>query len=211
METTFCYDVERLSSTPSKMYHEQSFNFPAMSGLSEKQISEHIKLYAGYVKNTNVLLEKIADFKKDAEKNAHTLSELKRRFAFEWNGMRMHEYYFEALGGNGSPEGEVVKKLEDDFGSFNSWLAEFKAIGLMRGVGWAALVFDEKTGALENIWVSDHEIGHLAGTKVLVVMDVWEHAYLIDYPPSGRKDYIEAFFRNLNWQTIDKRLHESKH
>jgi len=188
------------------MYTEQQFNLPKMDGCSEKQISEHLKLYAGYVKNTNALIEKIAEYKKDAEKNAHALSELVRRFPFEWNGMRMHEYYFEALGGSGKESGAIVKAIEGAWGGFLNWINEFKAIGLMRGIGWVVLSRDKKTGMLHNSWISDHELGHLAGTDILIAMDVWEHAYLIDYLPSGRKDYIENFFKNLNWGIINKRL-----
>lgn len=191
-------------------YKEKTFELPEMEGLSKKQIEAHLKLYSGYVKNINGLMQDIATLKNDSEKNARALSELMRRFGFEWDGMRMHEYYFEALGGNGKPEGEVIKLIESQFGSLDELMAEFKAIGMMRGAGWTVLVLDTESGNLHNIWVNDHELGHLAGAKILIAMDVWEHAYLIDYLPSERKDYIEAFFKNLKWDVIERRLTEAQ-
>ncbi len=184
------------------MYTEQQFNLPAMQGLSEKQISEHLKLYSGYVKNTNELLEKIHTGESSGW-DAYTLNELRRRIGFEWNGMRLHELYFSALGGAGSSPSDTLK---DKLGDFGGWLKRFKAAGMARGIGWVLLVHDKQAGMLENIWVSDHDIGHLAGTNILIAMDVWEHAFLLDYLPSQRKDYIEAFFANLNWNMVESRL-----
>jgi len=191
-------------------YEEKKFDLPKMDGISEKQVLEHLKLYSGYVKNVNGLVTDLESLKSDSQKNARSLSELTRRMAFEWDGMRMHEYYFEALGGDGKPEGEIVKLIESKFDSFDEWSAEFKSIGLMRGIGWVVLVLDKRTGNIYNIWVSDHEIGHLAGTDVLCAMDVWEHAYVIDYPYSGRKDYIEAYFKNLKWDVLNERLADAQ-
>jgi len=159
-----------------------------------------------YVKNVNGLMEDVNSLKSDSLKNARSLSELTRRFAFEWDGMRMHEYYFEALGGAGKPDGDVVKLIEAQFGSFEAWLEEFKTTGAMRGAGWVSLILDKRSGNLHNTWVTDHEIGHLAGADVLIAMDVWEHAFLIDYLPSERKEYIESYFRNLKWSVIEERL-----
>jgi len=192
------------------MYQEQQFELPALSGLSAKQIEVHLKLYAGYVKNVNAIIETVKELKKDSEKNALALSELTRRLPFEWNGMRLHELYFEALGGSGMQNGPVTAALSKTFGSIDLWLAEFKAVGLMRGVGWVILSFDKKTSYLQNNWVSDHELGHLAGTEILIAMDIWEHAYLIDYLPIQKKDYIEAFFANLNWDIINTRFAQKK-
>lgn len=188
-------------------YTEQSFNLPELKGLSTKQIEVHLKLYAGYVKNVNAINEKVAELKKDSEKNAIALSELTRRYGFEWNGMRLHEYYFESLGGNGELSGgKLSSALEKAFGSTDSFLAELKAMGAMRGIGWVLLVLDEKTDALKLIWVSDHEIGHLAGTKIILAMDMWEHAFMVDYLPAQKGDYVSAFLANVNWKVVESRI-----
>ncbi|MBP9827568.1 superoxide dismutase [Patescibacteria group bacterium] len=189
------------------MYTELSFQLPAMQGLSEKQIAAHLKLYAGYVKNTNTLLETVKELKQDSAKNAVALSELTRRFGFEWNGMRLHENYFSSLGGSGAIDGngKLAKAIAETWGSIDAWVAEFKAMGVMRGIGWVLLVHDETTDHLHNVWVSDHELGHLAGAKILLAMDVWEHAYLLDYLPAERGNYITAFFANLNFNAVEAR------
>lgn len=189
-------------------YKEKTFNFSGLEGLSDKQISEHIKLYQGYVKNTNAILQKIEELKKDTEVNALALSELSRRFAFEWNGLRLHEIYFGSLL-NKKPltsNGNLEKAILAQYGSFEAWQNEFAAHGLMRGIGWVILFYDPEQKILLSKWVSDHEIGHLAGLPVILAMDMWEHAYLFDYLPSGKKDYISAFFKNLNWEAIESRF-----
>ncbi len=197
-------------------YEEQKFNLVNLKGLSERQVTEHIKLYGGYVKNTNILTDKIAEYKIDSEKNALALSELTRRFGFEWNGMRLHELYFDCLDGAGQTEGStpdatvgagLKTMIEAQYGSFDNWLHEFKSVGLMRGIGWVILYYDPIVKRLQNVWITDHEVGHLASLPIILAMDVWEHAYLLDYLPSQRKDYIEAFFQNLNWRKLNERLH----
>ena len=168
-----------------------------------------MKLYAGYVKNVNKISEDIARLSGD-EANAVVFSDLRRRLGFEFCGMRLHEIYFEALERPASAEGfggqvgsDLKKALAAQFGSFDAWVSDFKKTGMMRGIGWAILYHDPETGNLWNTWVSDHEVGHLAGLPVLVAMDVWEHAYAIDFLPTGRKEYIEAFFKNLNWEIVE--------
>lgn len=189
-------------------YAEQSFNLPELKGLSSRQIEAHLKLYAGYVKNTNTILAHIEELKKDSEKNAVELAEIQRRMGFEFNGMRLHELYFEALGGDGSmpADGELSQALAAQYGSLENWASEFKAIGMMRGIGWALLVFDPKAKRFQNIWVSDHELGHLGGLPIIFAMDVWEHAFLLDYLPAERAKYIQAFFENVRWETVTARF-----
>lgn len=189
-------------------YEEQKFNLVNLKGLSERQVTEHLKLYAGYVKNTNSLTDKIAELKSDSAVNALALSELTRRFGFEWNGMRLHELYFDCLDGVGQTigKGNLVNMLEAQYGSFDNWLNEFKSVGLMRGIGWVILYYDPIVKRLQNVWITDHEVGHLASLPIILAMDVWEHAYLLDYLPSQRKDYIEAFFQNVNWSKLENRL-----
>lgn len=177
-------------------YAEQTFNLPELKGLSTKQIDVHLKLYAGYVKNVNLMLEKLNE------------PEIKRRFGFEFNGMRLHELYFEALGGNGEATGSVVDALATQYGSFDAFLAEWKALAAMRGIGWVLLTFDQKAKAFHTVWVSDHELGHLGGLPIILAMDMWEHAFMVDYVPAQKADYVAAFMSNLNWSTIDSRFAE---
>lgn len=186
-------------------YIEHTFNLPEMQGISAKQIEAHLKLYAGYVKNVNALSAKIDELKKDSEVNMIALSELTRRYGFEWNGMRLHEIYFAGLGGDGVIAGKLADVITAQFGSVDAWKAEVKAMAMMRGIGWVLLVNDEPSNVLKNIWVSDHEVGHLAGAKVLFALDVWEHAYLVDYLPAQRADYVAAVFANLNWSAVENR------
>jgi superoxide dismutase, Fe-Mn family len=189
------------------MYSEQTFSLETVTGLSLKQLEVHLKLYAGYVKNVNAIMTKITEYKKDSETHAIALSELMRRFGFEWNGMRLHELYFESLGSNGEiTEGSLADALTTQWGSLDAWKAEFQAMGIMRGIGWVLLVHDPKTNALHNVWVSDHELGHLGGLPILIAMDVWEHAFMIDYLPAERKTYIETFMKNLRWDVIENRF-----
>ena len=171
-------------------------------------MSEHLKLYSGYVKNTNGLLEKIDLAQKGSTPDAYMIAELRRRLGFEFNGMRLHEFYFEALDGDGqiNTQSELMGIIGSQFGSFDTWLSEFKSAGMMRGIGWVILYFDPMSKMFHNAWITDHEVGHLAGLPVILAMDVWEHAYLLDYLPSQRKEYIEAFFSNLNWKIIEKRF-----
>lgn len=190
-------------------YSEQKFELGSLDGLSDKQIEVHLKLYAGYVKNVNAINSKIAEYMEDSEKHALALSELKRRFGFEFNGMRLHELYFEALGAKEEGVGEggdLAKALADQYGSLDAWRQEFKAIGMMRGIGWVLLTYDQKAKCFHNIWVSDHEIGHLGNLPILLAMDMWEHAFMIDYVPADKGKYIEAFFKNLNWSIIEGRF-----
>ncbi|MFA5946424.1 MAG: Fe-Mn family superoxide dismutase [Patescibacteria group bacterium] len=189
------------------MYTEQKFELLELKGLSAKQIDVHLKLYAGYVKNVNALATKIDELKADSEKNALALSELTRRYAFEFNGMRLHELYFEALSGDGvMADGALKTAIENQYGSTDKFLAELTAVGLMRGIGWVLLVRDSKNDSIRIIWVSDHEVGHLAGTDVILAMDMWEHAFMVDYVPAQKGDYIKAFFANVNWGVVENRL-----
>lgn len=188
-----------------KKFEERKFNISELKGISGKTIEEHLKLYAGYVKNTNLVLEKITELSKDEINNAYLLSELQRRLAFEFGGMRNHEYYFSSLE-NGPKEllnSKLREQIEKDFGSFDAWLTRFKAIALTRGIGWAMLCYDKKTGQLLNQWVDEQHIGHLVSTSPILCLDMWEHSYYLDYTPAEKKNYIEAFFENLNWEVVE--------
>lgn len=195
-----------------KKYEERKFNIPELKGISAKNIEEHLKLYAGYVKNANLIIDKIAEYMADSEKNAYVLGELQRRFAFEFCGMRNHEYYFGSLEGGAKPlpEGSKLKAaIESQAPSFDLWLQGFKAIALTRGVGWAILAWDSKTEQLTHSWVDEQHLGHLTGLSPVLMLDMWEHSYVADYQPSGKKQYVEDFFANLNWETIEKNFEEA--
>lgn len=186
-------------------YEEQKFSIPELKGISKKTIEEHLKLYSGYVKHTNLILEKIEELAKDSEKNAYVLGELQRRFGFEFDGMRNHEYYFYSLtsGAKNLDSGsELKKEIEKEWGSFEAWLARFKAIAMTRGIGWAILYWDHETKRLVNAWVDEQHLGHLTGLRFIVGIDMWEHAFYLDYA-TDKKKYVEAFFENLNWQTAE--------
>lgn len=177
-----------------------------MSGFSEKLLTNHFTLYQGYVANTNKLLDLIAEAPKDG-KNPQ-FAELMRRLGFEWNGMRLHEYYFDALGGGSlNKAGTLANKLSDDFGSVEEWEKSFKAVAGMRGIGWAALYFDPSAGRCLNFWIDEHEVSHPSGCRLLLIADVFEHAFMLDYG-LNRADYIEALFRNINWEVVENRLRE---
>ncbi len=178
-----------------------------MEGFSETLLKNHFTLYQGYVTNTNKLLDSLAAMAKEGKIGTPEYSELKRRLGFEFNGMRLHEYYFENLGGKTPLDkaGKLGKKLTEDFGSYESWEKDFKGTGTMRGIGWTILYQDNITGRLINQWINEHETGHFAGCFPILVLDVFEHAFMIDYGLK-RADYIEAFFKNINWTAAEKRL-----
>ena len=191
-----------------KQFTPKTFNLPALKGISTKNIEEHLKLYTGYVKNANLVLEKISELKKDAENNAYLLGEVNRRFGFEYNGIRNHEVYFTSLEGSATQisEGTLKKLITENWGSFETWLAEFKAIALTRGIGWAMLYYDRKENRLLNAWVDEQHLGQLQDCTLVLALDMWEHSYVADYQPSGKKAYIEDFFANLNWAKVEENI-----
>ena len=187
-------------------YDVLTFDLPALKGISAKNLEEHQKLYAGYIKNANLVQEKLEELKKDAEKNAYLIGELNRRFSFEYNGVRNHELYFSSLEGGSKPlaeKSELKKLITEMFGPFDKWLADFKTIAMTRGIGWAMLYYDPRDGQLLNSWVDEQHLGQLQGCSVILALDMWEHSYVADYQPSGKKAYIEDFFANLNWHVIE--------
>lgn len=181
-------------------------NLIGMSGFSETLLKNHFTLYQGYVNNTNKLMDGFIALCKEGKTSAPEYAEQKRRLGFEFDGMRLHEYYFSNLGGNGVPDknSPLIRKLTEAFGSYEAWLQDFKGVGTMRGIGWAILYHDTASGNLINVWINEHESGHLAGCTPILVMDVFEHAFITDYGLK-RADYIESFLRNVNWAEVQKR------
>ncbi|MBP6884058.1 MAG: superoxide dismutase [Candidatus Pacebacteria bacterium] len=196
-----------------KKFEEIKFNIPELAGISAKNIEEHLKLYAGYVKFSNLITEKIAEYMADSEKNAYVLGELQRRFSFEFNGMRNHEYYFKSLEGGAKPlptDSKLKELIEKQAPSFDAWLNGFKAIAMTRGVGWAVLGYDKKTDQLIHVWIDEQHLGQLNGMHWILGIDMWEHAFVYDYPTSEKKKYVEAFFENLNWEVIEQNFLDSQ-
>jgi Fe-Mn family superoxide dismutase len=177
-----------------------------MEGFSDTLLKNHFTLYQGYVTNTNKLIDILNQMLKEGKIGMPEFAELKRRFGWEFNGMRLHEYYFENLGGKGGLEkaGKLFKKISEEFGSFETWEKEFRAIGMMRGIGWVILYQDPLTGRLINFWINEHDVGHPAGCTPILILDVFEHAFMIDYGLK-RADYIETFFKNIQWKVVEDR------
>ncbi len=204
-----------MAAAKPTVYKEQPFDHvKGLDGISDAQIEEHLKLYAGYVKNVNTLNEMLADMRGRSENkgtNPH-FAELTRRLGFEYNGMILHEYYFSNLrhAAEPAPAGNsgLAQALSKGFGSVDTWRQDFQGIAGMRGVGWVILAEDPVTHHLSNHWVTLHEDGFPAGFKPLLVMDVWEHAFMRDYKATERAKYVEAFFRNIDWSAVDRRLRE---
>ncbi len=164
-------------------YQAKTFNIPALKGISEKQIKLHLALYESYVKNVNLNLEKPTP-----------------RFAFEFDGMRMHEYYFEQFeSGSCKVQEDTLKDLEE----------KIREVATTRGVGWVIVYFDPKAKTMHTVFVNEHEIGQLAGLPIVLALDLWEHAYMVDYVPAEKKNYVDAFFANLNWSIVEKRFDEA--
>jgi superoxide dismutase, Fe-Mn family len=194
-------------------YKTKEFDLHSLTGISDKTLEMHFKLYEGYVKETNRLNEKIAEILKDGKVDHEEMpaySELTRRLGFEYNGMVLHEYYFGNLcrKGEGEPDtgSPFRKSAEQSFGDFATWKTDFVSAGKMRGVGWAICYEDLENGRLSNHWITLHEVGNVAGFNPILVMDVWEHAFLLDYKPAERPKYIDAFFANLDWKAVEQRL-----
>ena len=187
-------------------YTAKTFNIPDLVGISKKNIEEHLALYTGYVNHTNLVLDKIKELSSDSEANMGLISGLQRRLGFEYNGIRNHEVYFNSLSGGASslPEDSKLKSaIVSQWGSFDAWLSLFKSIATTRGIGWAMLYYDRKEKKLLNSWVDEQHLGQLQDCTLILALDMWEHSYVGDYWSSGKKNYIEDFFKNLNWQNIE--------
>src|SRR5436305_3817537 len=197
-------------------YNARKFNLSNLNGISDETLEMHFKLYEGYVKESNNLSERITAFIQDGtvdQDDMPAYSELTRRLGFEFNGMVLHEYYFDNMKkGSTTTDADnnsnFRKLAEASFGSYDIWKADFVSVGKMRGVGWAICYQDPIHQTLSNHWITLHETGNVAGFVPALVMDVWEHAFLLDYKPAERPKYIEAFFSNIDWDAVGSRLVE---
>jgi Fe-Mn family superoxide dismutase len=178
-----------------------------MPGFSDELLKNHFNLYSGYVKSTNKIVESLEGLlaKQSAEKKEY--AEIKRRMGWEVDSMRLHELFFENLGGQSavSSKSLLVEKIKEDFGSYEAWEEDFKATATIRGVGWAILGQDNTTGSLNNFWIDEHHMGHPVDRTPILVFDAWEHAYMLDYGLK-RADYMESFFNNINWDVVCNRV-----
>ncbi len=191
-------------------FEAKKFNIPELKGISAKNIEEHLKLYEGYVKHANLILDEISS--RDADKDSYAISEMQRRFAFEFDGMRNHEIYFESFEGGAKEisEGELKNKIIETWESFDAWLNRFKTIAKTRGIGWAVLYYDNNSGRLLNAWIDEQHLGHLNGCTPILALDMWEHSFVSDYYPSGKGTYIEDYFANLNWEIVERNFQNCK-
>ncbi len=189
------------------MYTARTFALPEIAGLSPKQLEVHLALYQGYVKHTNLILEKIAALREaDAAGNAYLINELRRRLGFEFDGMRMHEYYFEQLEGGATEAdaaGAFATLATTKYGSWDGFLAHLKEVAGTRGIGWVVVYRDGDT--LHTAFVNDHELGQLSGLPIMLAIDLWEHAYMVDYVPAEKMTYLDAFLGAVNWSVVDAR------
>ncbi|MBI5400551.1 MAG: Fe-Mn family superoxide dismutase [Candidatus Yonathbacteria bacterium] len=191
------------------MYEPKNFErLLGTEGFSDALLRNHFTLYEGYVSNVN----KVHEFLKTGETGIPPWNELKRRFGWEWNGMRLHELYFGNMvkGGTALDKKNVLaKKIDEEFGSFEAWEKDFRATGALRGIGWVILARDNDTERLFNVWINEHDAGHFAGANILLIMDVFEHAFALDYGIK-RADYISAFWNAIDWSVVSARFVASK-
>lgn len=211
---TMCYNLSIIAkNSVMHTYIPRSFTLPSLTNLSEKQITAHLGLYEGYVKHVNILREQIAHLETDKEKNAYAIMEVRRRLGFEFNGMRMHEYYFsqfEQGATTHTPASALETAVSEKYGSWDTFIAHFSLVGMSRGIGWSVLYHDPVGNTPHVTWVADHELGQLGSLPIILAMDMWEHAFMVDFLPSEKKVYVEAFLANLNWTIPEARFNAAR-
>jgi Fe-Mn family superoxide dismutase len=204
-------EYKELTTSESILAPYKAKNFDHLlgkiKGLDDALLKMHFKLYEGYVNNTNTVLQKIQALTKQNQSKTPEFAGLKRILGWEFDGMLLHEYYFENLGGDKplDPNDPLALKMTNDFGGYDQWKADFISTGLMRGIGWVVAYIEPKNGRLVNEWINEHDLGHLAGGTPILVMDVFEHAYITQFG-LDRNKYIEVFFNNINWDSASKRF-----
>ncbi len=190
------------------MYTAKTFSLPELTGISQKQVDVHLALYQGYVKHTNLILETIEKLRTEgASENAYLINELRRRLGFEFDGMRMHEYYFDQLEGGAQSitSGTFATLAEEKYGGWNEFIAHLGEVAGTRGIGWVVVYYDNVANTLHTAFVNDHELGQLSGLPIMLAIDLWEHAFMVDYVPAEKKTYVDAFLSNVNWSVVEAR------
>lgn len=193
-------------------YTAKTFEFRTLKGISEKSLSEHVGLYNGYVKHYNLATDLMTKYVNEPDAQ-YIITELNRRRSFEYNGIKNHEYYFTDLSNEQlvlDPESSLAQKINNTWGSFDAWRAEFEKISMTRGIGWAILSYDPETGILQNGWVDEQQFGQLNGAQYIIGIDMWEHSFVADYQPSGKKQYITDFLDQVSWKSAMDRFNTSK-
>jgi superoxide dismutase, Fe-Mn family len=194
-------------------YEARQFNIPELQGISAKTVEEHLKLYAGYVSNTNAILKLLEEERTAEQAHNYAHKEARRRLGFEFDGMRNQEYYFGVFE-HGAQEldshSALAQQIVAQWGSFDAWKKEFADLAKTRGVGWAMLYLDPASGDLIMAWVDEQHVGHLTGLPVVLALDMWEHSFVADYQPSGKGQYIDDFFANVNWHTVATWFEDAK-
>lgn len=200
--------------TKIMIYPEKKFNVPELAGISAESVVQHLGLYAGYVKNFNsmtALLDELMSA--DKEKNAPAIAELMRRRSFEFGGMRLHELYFPQFEGGSTmltTGGPLESALKAQYDNSDNALQEVRQVAGMRGPGWALLYWDGEVKQFLVGWSSEQHIGHFATLPIILALDVWEHAFILDYGAAGKGKYIDAFFNNLNWEVCERRFADTQ-
>jgi Fe-Mn family superoxide dismutase len=189
-------------------YEAMTFDIPEIDGISKATMDNHLGLYQGYVKHVNLIHDKIMAFGTDIENNAYAIAEMQRRLGFEFCGMRNHEYYFSQFEGGFKPlpDGKLKDKIEYQWGTFETWLNLFTQVAKARGVGWAMLYLDPHTDQLIQTWVDEQHVGQLVDVDIVLALDMWEHSYLMDYSSAQKGQYVDAFFKNINWEAVSNRV-----
>lgn len=190
-------------------YTEKKFDLPALEGISQKSVEEHLGLYAGYVKNFNAISSSIEELLQDTEKNALAIAELRRRHSFEFDGMKLHELYFPQFEGGAKALDEsspLAQALAAHWGSAGAAEARARQTAAIRGPGWANLYYNPESRMFHMGFVGEQHQGHFATLPIILALDVWEHSYILDYGAAGRGKYIDAFFKNINWSVCERRF-----
>jgi Fe-Mn family superoxide dismutase len=190
------------------MYTAKTFSLPELTGISQKQVDVHLALYQGYVKHTNLILETIEKLRTEgAAEKAYLINELRRRLGFEFDGMRMHEYYFDQLEGGAQPitSGTFATLAEEKYGGWNEFISHLGEVAGTRGIGWVVVYYDNVANTLHTAFVNDHELGQLSGLPIMLAIDLWEHAFMVDYVPAEKKTHVDAFLSNVNWSVVEAR------
>lgn len=188
-------------------YTPKTFNIGTLTGLSQKQMEVHLALYEGYVKHVNLIHDKIK-LLKDSKEDQYVINELRRRYAFEFDGMRMHEYYFEQLEGGAAPlkDGALLEAATKKYGGYEQFVAHLHECAGTRGIGWVVVYQDPTANLLHTVFVADHELGQLSGLPIILAIDLWEHAFMVDYVPAEKKNYVDAYLSNVNWNVVEERF-----
>ena len=188
-------------------YTPKTFAIGELQGLSQKQLEVHLALYQGYVKHVNLIHEKIQSLK-DSKEDQYVINELRRRYAFEFDGMRMHEYYFEQLEGGAvaASNTDFLAALTKKYGGYDEFVAHLHECAGTRGIGWVVMYQDPVANLLHTVFVADHELGQLSGLPIILAIDLWEHAFMVDYVPAEKKNYVDAYLSNVNWNVVEERF-----